>query len=267
MHRLSRVPLAVVMTVVGYLFFCATVHADQLAEEVWLERVSWSSGSEQGEIVYLSGFVRRCGVHPEDAAATVTVTSTNPAQLAVTVPARRAPQHVCDFLPPSLLHVAIPVIGVPAGEWSVRLVAQLGEERLDQDGGNVMVNAPLTGVRSSASGVWFDPADSGEGLFVTVGPSGTAFAYFGRSPEGEPLWLISEAFSGDLTRQSVPLFAPQAGTFQQPVSDLVEAGSLSDVAIFDCAIEGVLTLGDGQSKRLRLQRLYASRNEPPCRTP
>lgn len=267
MIRPSRFTLAIIAMVVGMLFFCAASHADQLTEDTWLERVSWSTGAQQGEIVYLSGFRRQCGVLPANAAATVAVISTNPAQLTVTVPALRAAVHACDLVPPSLVHVSIPVVGIPEGNWSVQLVAQLVDERLAQDGGKVIVNRPRAGVASDVSGIWFDPADSGDGLFITVGASGAVFAYFGRSPQGQPLWLISEALSGDLTRSVVPLFSARNGTFQQPVSDLVEAGSLSDLAILDCAIEAVLTLASGESKPLRLKRLYASRNDPPCRTP
>lgn len=265
MYRLPRLAPAFAATVIGFLFSCAVAHADRLVQDVWLERAAWSSGSQQGEIVYLSGFRRQCGVLPVNAAASVEVLANRPARLSVTVPALRPT--ICDLLPPSLVHVAIPVIGIPEGHWTVQLVAQLPDERIVQDGGVVVVNRPRTGVPSSASGIWFDSADTGDGLSVTAGPSGAVFAYFGRSPQDEPLWLISEAVAGDLTRQTVPLFAPRNGTFEQPGSELVKAGSLSEVAIFDCTIEALLTLGNGPSKRLRLQRLYASRNEPPCRTP
>lgn len=245
--------------------FPPAARSEGLPEGMWIGNATWSVGSQEGEIVYLSGFVDRCGIRPRNAAALVSVASINPPRLIVTVPSEEAIR--CDFHPQRFGLTALPVIGVPAGHWDVQLVAQIGGSLHAQDGGQVVVDEPWARPSAESTGVWFDPANPGEGLFITAAASGTAFAYFGRDPQGAAVWLISEVVPGDLHGKTIALFEPDGGDFQRPSPRLIERGELSKVYFAPCLFGATLRLASGETKELSLQRLLAGRSEAPCREP
>lgn len=106
-----------------------------------------------------------------------------------------------------------------------------------------------TGTGFDFSGPWFDPELDGEGYLVFQTPAGWLIYYFGYSPEGTFLWLVSELVRLEDLLPGVPFELPmlvgEPGTFNMPApsADLKPYGTLS--VTFNTCTTGTFIL-DGQ---------------------
>ena len=111
------------------------------------------------------------------------------------------------------------------------------------------------------SGVWFDPQSSGEGFNVVAGEQATIVYYYGMSPTGTPLWLISEANEGTIQAGSpVTLEMSEVvdGTFDEPAPppDSTEPWGTLTIEWTDAdRAHAELDGFDGESKTLELTKL------------
>lgn len=114
------------------------------------------------------------------------------------------------------------------------------------DKGRIVVGAPETddgrgtfesvgGIVDAAelSGLWYDPAQDGEGFNVLVADAGMVVFFYGYTRDGERLWLISDTITGDFGFGEdihIPVYKAVEGEFTSPVSSrdaLVKYGLLS----------------------------------------
>lgn len=95
------------------------------------------------------------------------------------------------------------------------------------------------GAINDFSGPWFDPSLDGEGYLVYKTPVGWVIWYFGYTPEGEQLWLISDLLElGEPefgTTYTFTMNVGEGGTFDMPAppSTLLDWGTLQ-VQFADC---------------------------------
>ncbi len=130
---------------------------------------------------------------------------------------------------------------VPLGS-QVDLVVSTGSE-VDRD--------PITDP-FGLSGVWFDPATSGEGFTITGDATGLLIYYFGRDGGGGRLWLVSNFYQEPLffgESFTVTMSKSKSGTFADPDPQTQEWGTAT--FIFDsCENARVQMNGDDGFKQL-----------------
>jgi len=101
------------------------------------------------------------------------------------------------------------------------------------------------------SGLWFDPADDGEGYNLLVAPVGSILYFYGFKTSGLRLWLISDLITDVLAvgiQVVVPVFEATQGVFSTPVnsSDALVQWGTATITVQDCShITIVLTGTDG----------------------
>lgn len=111
------------------------------------------------------------------------------------------------------------------------------------------------------SGLWYDPALTGEGFNVIVAPNGVVVFYYGFDKDGNRLWMHSNVIA-DILVQDVEvmgtMFRSGQGTFAVPVANaLVNWGTITLKAISCSEIQITMETNEGQkvSATIRLAQV------------
>lgn len=98
------------------------------------------------------------------------------------------------------------------------------------------------------SGAWYDPTTNGEGYFVLVADAGMVVNWYGYDAQGRRLWLLSEAWNGEIQTGvpvNLPLIRGGGGVFALPLASIEPWGNLS-LRFDDCThASATLTGVDG----------------------
>ncbi len=177
-------------------------------------------------------------------------------------------EHVLNPVPlcPAAPREEIDLGRLPAGNYTLTLIEQPGLTL----GGSLISNAPFTVtdartakvapyVRLDYSGHWWDPADSGWGLFIWHDARDNVLAaWFTYTPDGKPMWYVfqptwatsSATVTTDL-RQTSRLPGPTSPP-PGPTSYAVAGSASLDFTNFGTADEGKLTYTfTGGAQRVR----------------
>lgn len=93
------------------------------------------------------------------------------------------------------------------------------------------------------TGLWYEPARSGEGYNVLVADPGTLITFFGYDSAGQRLWLVSDTFTGQWApgvTATLIVYRGNGGNFGGPVPGVNPWGILS--ARFDSCTAAVFAL-------------------------
>ncbi len=117
-------------------------------------------------------------------------------------------------------------------------------------------------VWASLAGLWDDPATSGQGWTFQAAPNGFYGHFFGYSPDGNPIWLITEEVIDDIElgqEVTYNLRHGVNGTFEQPVSpeDLESWGEVQ-FTFHNCHEATAVISGLDGSATHQLQRVAPS---------
>lgn len=110
------------------------------------------------------------------------------------------------------------------------------------------------------TGLWFDARLPGEGWFINQTTVGFTAYYFGFDAAGQPLWLLSDTFPGDVRGgwpQQLTMYSFAGGTFARPAppETSIETWGRATFWFQDCENGRVLLTGEHGSKDVRLDRL------------
>ncbi len=109
------------------------------------------------------------------------------------------------------------------------------------------------------SGLWFDPADDGEGYNLVVAPNGAILYYYGFTSSGDRLWLISDLIAEQLqvgAPVEIEVYEATQGDFGNPApsSQLSQWGTTT-ITLTDCGQVTIELVGDDGSKSSATVRL------------
>ena len=110
------------------------------------------------------------------------------------------------------------------------------------------------------SGLWYDPADDGEGYNLVVAPVGSILYFYGFKSDGLRLWLISDLFKDTLSvgvSVEVQVHEASEGVFDTPVpsNEALVLWGTATITVVDCNHITIVLSGSDGSKTSQTVRL------------